>query len=307
MTITHLVRTTIVAAMAAVVVTAADTPASLEREIAAIAASSDGRVGAAAMLVETHERVAIRGDERFPMQSVFKLPVALHVLHEVDEKRVSLSQQIAIRKQDLLDGGLDPIATEFPNGVTMSVGDLLRRMVANSDNTAVEAMLKLTGGPPAVTKRLRELGIAGIRVDRGERQMGKDLTGAGAVERYMRDPRDTATPNAAVDLMDLVVRGGQLSDASLGLLRPWLTDTKTGPMRIKGLLPPGTPVAHKTGTGPDRDGVNPATNDIGAILLLPGGRHMMVAVFVSGSRQPLDAREAIIARIAKAAYDHWSK
>lgn len=285
---------------------AAAVPSALEKEIAAIAASLDGRVGAAAMLVETGERVAVHGSERFPMQSVFKLPVGLWVLHEVDAGRVKLETRVTLERKDLLDGGLNPIATEFPDGGTFTIEELLHRMVANSDNTAVEALLKLTGGPPAVTKRLRVLGVGGIRVDRGEREIGRDLTGPGSFERYERDPRDTATPNAAVDLLVKVLQGGDLATASQARLRTWMTDTATGPMRIKALLPPGTPVAHKTGTGPDRDGVNTCTNDIG-LILLPGGRHLAVAVFTARSRQPLDVREATIARIAKAAYDHWAR
>ena len=297
------VLATSVLAVAALAANQAASP--LQTAIAEIAASSDGRVGASAMLLETGERASVRGGERFPMQSVFKLPVALHVLHEVDAGRVKLETPVTIGTADLLDGGLHPIATEFPNGTTMTVEELLRRMVANSDNTAVEVLLKLTGGPAAVTKRLRDLGITGIRVDRGERQIGKDLTGPGALDRYLSDPRDTAMPDAAVDLLFKVLGGADLLPASQGRLRPWMTDTETGPMRIKGLLAPGTSVAHKTGTGPDREGFNTVTNDIG-LVLLPGGRHMAVAVFVAKSRQPLEARELIIARIAKAAYDHWA-
>lgn len=302
----HTLRVTTMTALAVATLTAADPPAALQKEIAAIAASGGGRVGAAAMLVETGERVAVRGGERFPMQSVFKLPVGLWVLHEVDAGRVKLDTQVTLRREDLLDGGLDPIATAFPDGGTFSIEDLLRRMVANSDNTAVEAILKRSGGPPAVTRWLRSLGVTGIRVDRGERQMGRDLTGPGALERYERDPRDTATPDGAVDLLAKVLAGANLEDASQDRLRSWMTDTRTGPMRIKGLLPSGTPVAHKTGTGPDRGGVNAATNDIG-LILLPGGRHLAVAVFIAESRQPLEAREAVIAKISKAAYEHWSK
>ena len=224
----------------------------------------------------------------------------------MDAGRVQLDRKVTLTPADLLDGGLDPIATEFPRGATLTVEDLLRRMVANSDNTAVEALLALTGGPAAVTRRLRDLGITGVRVDRGERQLARDLTGRGALERYARDPRDTATPDAAVDLLVRVLGGGDLLPASQQRLRTWMTETSTGLQRIKGLLPAGTPVAHKTGTGPDRDGVNAATNDIG-LILLPGGRHVALAVFIASSRLPLEAREAIIARVAKAAFDHWSR
>jgi beta-lactamase class A len=281
----------------------ADSP--LQKQVSAIAASDGGRVGAAALLIETGERIAVRGGERFPMQSVFKLPVALQVLHEVDAGRAKLDMPVTLGLADLRPGGYNPIATEFPGGVTLTIEDLLRPVVSGSDNTAVDALMKRTGGPAAVTKRLRDLGIADIRVDRSEQELARALTGRGALERYERDPRDTATPDAAVDLLVKVLGGGDLLPPSQQRLRTWMTESPTGSKRLKGLLPAGTPVAHKMGTGPDREGVNAATNDIG-LILLPGGRHMAVAVFIAKSRQSLDEREAIIARIAKAAYDYWT-
>jgi beta-lactamase class A len=76
--------------------------------------------------------------------------------------------------------------------------------------------------------------------------------------------------------------------------------------RLKGMLPAGTPVAHKTGTGGTRDGVTSATNDVG-IITLPNGKHIAIAAFVGDSRADEKTREAVIARAAKAAWDTWNK
>ena len=61
-------------------------------------------------------------------------------------------------------------------------------------------------------------------------------------------------------------------------------------------------VAHKTGTGGTRNGIASATNDIG-IITLPDGRDLAGAGFVSDSAANDDTRDAIIARLAKAARD----
>ncbi len=82
-------------------------------------------------------------------------------------------------------------------------------------------------------------------------------------------------------------------------------DSTPGPLRIKGLLPPGNVVAHKTGTDGTREGKTAATNDIG-IVTLPDGRHVAIAVFVKDSTAGLVAREAALARAAKATWDHWT-
>ena len=80
--------------------------------------------------------------------------------------------------------------------------------------------------------------------------------------------------------------------------------TISGAKRLKGRLPAGTLVAHKTGTGGTRDGIASATNDIG-IITLPNVTHLAVAVFVSDSSADEAVRERVIARIAKAAW-YWA-
>jgi beta-lactamase class A len=83
-----------------------------------------------------------------------------------------------------------------------------------------------------------------------------------------------------------------------------LLDTATGPRRIKGGLPAGTPVAHKTGTSRTRDGKTDATNDVG-LVTLPSGNRIAVVVFVSASPADEATRERTIADLARAAYDRF--
>ncbi len=85
-----------------------------------------------------------------------------------------------------------------------------------------------------------------------------------------------------------------------------MTDASTGPKRIKGLLPAGTIVAHKTGTSPtNSEGLSPATNDVG-IITLPNGKHLAIAVFVCNATDDEATREGVIAKITKAAYDFYN-
>ena len=85
-----------------------------------------------------------------------------------------------------------------------------------------------------------------------------------------------------------------------------MTETTTGLKRIKGLLPDGTVVVHKTGTSSTVNGVMAATNDVG-LVTLPNGRHIAIAVFVSDSPANDVIREEVIAKVAKAAWDKWRK
>jgi beta-lactamase class A len=121
----------------------------------------------------------------------------------------------------------------------------------------------------------------------------------------MAQYKNYSTPRAAVDLLKALQAGRGLSPGARELLLQDLADSTPGAHRIKGLLPPGTVVAHKTGTDGTRNGKTAATNDIG-IVTLPDGRHLALAVFVKDSIADEAQREGAIASIAKAAWDHWT-
>jgi beta-lactamase class A len=122
------------------------------------------------------------------------------------------------------------------------------------------------------------------------------------MQRFIADPRDTATPDGAVRLLQRLYSGEALSAASTARLIAILEATSTGPDRIKGLLPAGTVVAHKTGTTGSAGKLNAGTNDIGVITLPNGAGKLALAVFVKGSTRDLVARERVIAKIANAAF-----
>jgi beta-lactamase class A len=52
--------------------------------------------------------------------------------------------------------------------------------------------------------------------------------------------------------------------------------------------------------------VTAATNDVG-LVTLPNGRHLAISVFVSDSGANNAVPEEVIAKVAKAAWDEWSK
>jgi len=85
-----------------------------------------------------------------------------------------------------------------------------------------------------------------------------------------------------------------------------MRETETGKDRLKGQLPIGTNVAHKTGSsGTNKEGLTAAVNDIG-IVFLPGGEHFFISVFVTNSKEKSEVNEKIIADIAKATWDYFS-
>jgi beta-lactamase class A len=146
-----------------------------------------------------------------------------------------------------------------------------------------------------VNRYLREREVTNITVAATEKEMGRD-----DLTQY----RNWAAPEGMIRLLEMIHQDRGLSSTSQKILLRLMTETSTGPHRIKGLLPPGTPVAHKTGSSGTTDGLTRATNDAG-IVTLPDGRHLAIAVFVSDSTADEAARDAVIANISRAAWDYF--
>jgi beta-lactamase class A len=230
------------------------------------------------------------------MHSVYKLPIAMAVLQRVDRGELQLDQTVKVEKTDFVRKGMSsPIRDKYPQGAQLTIAELLRYTVAESDGTASDVLLNLTGGARGVMLFLNDINVSGVNVVNSEKEIGRD---------WQTQYENWATPKAAVELLAALQTSRGLSAESQAFLLKLTTESIPGAKRLKGQLPARTVVAHKTGTGGTRDGVTSATNDIG-IITLPNGTHLAVAVFVSDSSADEATRESVIARIAKAAWD-WA-
>jgi beta-lactamase class A len=258
--------------------------------LAALALCSE-RVGAMAEILETHQIVLdIKSQEKFPMQSVYKLPIGMAVLAQ----HMLPDQMVRVDKSDYVPQGVhSPLRDAHPEGADVNIRELLRLAVSESDGSASDVLLRIVGGPDQVMKYLSSVGISGVLVRDPEKAIGADWS-----VQY----RNWATPLGAVGVLRALWESRGLSRDRRELLLKFMYDTTTFPTRLKGLLPPGAEVAHKTGSSGERDGVAAATNDIG-IATLPNGRHLAIAVFVSDSPAKSEERDKIIAKIARHAWD----
>jgi beta-lactamase class A len=297
----------------------------LEREVARLSKVAGGIVGACAIHLETGRRISLNGGERFPMASSYKVPIAVQLLTRVDKGEIKLDEMIEIKPSDLHPGSGTLTSLFNKPGVALSVRNLLELMLLISDNSATDVVLRLAGGPEAVTARLRAIGIEGINVDRPTARLIADWVGielppedkwsptmfdtlratvkpearAAAGRKFDADPRDTSTPNAMADLLVRIHRKDLLKPASAELLVDIMRRCRTGETRLKGILPEGTEVAHKTGT------IGATTNDVGIITLPDGAGYVAIAVFVKASENEVPQRERAIAEIARAAHDYF--
>lgn len=266
------------------------------------------------------------------MASTFKVPVAVEVLHRVDEGDFTLDSMITIRPGDLHPGSGTLTNLFAQPGVVLSVRNLMELMLRISDNSAADLMLRTAGGAPAVNARLQALGVQGVRVDRPTVRLIADYIGIPtlatddvppdafrkmamavpdsvnqqAATRFEKDPRDTATPEGMATLLQAIWRGKALSKGSTDLLIDIMRRCLTGDARIKGILPPETVVAHKTGTLGGGESVHGAgtQNDVGVIELPNGAGHLITVVLVKGEDDE-ERGEKTIAQISRAAYDYF--
>lgn len=271
----------------------------LKEKIEQIIAPVQAEIGVSIQEIEGEQALSVNGEKKLPMQSVFKFPIALAVLNEVDHGRLSLEQEIDIAKADLLPDTWSPIREKYPDGnIKMSLAEILRYVVAESDNNGCDILLRLVGGAPKVNDYIHGLGIKDFSVRFNEQKMHKD---------WNAQYSNWITASAATELLKAFYEGKILSRKSFEFLRDVMTQTKTGPKRIKGQLPQGTLVAHKTGTSDtNKDGVTAAVNDVG-IVTLPDGKHFAIAVFVSNSHESIAISERIISDISRAAWDYYIK
>src|SRR5256886_491281 len=188
-----------------------------------------------------------------------------------------------------------PVRDKYPDGTELTIAELLRYALCESDGSTSDVLMKLIGGPGSIMAFLEEIQMPDIQVVNSEKEIGRD---------WETQYRNWATPKGALALLVALQSQRKLSTESQALLLKLMTESIPGAKRLKGELPAGTVVAHKTGTGGTRDGITSATNDIG-IITLPNGTHLAVAVFVSDSSADEATRESVIARVAKAAWD-WA-
>jgi len=271
---------------------------SLKNKIEQIIKTKDATVGVSIREIENGESININGEKRFPMQSVFKFHIALTVLDNVDREKLSLDQDIFVSKDKLLPNTWSPIRDKYPDGnIKLTLAEILKYTVALSDNNGCDILLKMIGGPKKVNKYIHKLGIKDVSISVNEEQMHKDWN-----VQFL----NWTTPKAATDLLISFYTKNILSKNSLDFLLNTMIETSTGKNRIKGQLPEGTIVAHKTGSsGTNEKGITAAANNIGRVTL-PNGEHFAISVFITDSRENEETNDKIISDIAKAAWDYFT-
>jgi beta-lactamase class A len=298
----------------------------LKKQIEGIIHGTEGEVGVAAKHLESGQELDVNGNMYFPMASVFKVPILVEVLAQIKEGKFTLKDEISIQKSDqhLGSGLLSDL--EAP-GIELSLRNLITLMMIISDNSATDILLTKVGAEN-VNQRLRGYGLEKITVNRTCQHLIMDFVGLD-YEKYKgisldefseayraerkRDPEafekasenfsqileDQSSPRAMNKLLEMIYKKEILDKESCDFILSLMLECQTGQGRIKGNLPAGTKIAHKTGT------IGGTVNDSGIIYLPDNLGHVALTIFTKDMTLKSKDVEEIIARISKFVYDYF--
>jgi beta-lactamase class A len=251
---------------------------------------ASGRIGVAAVDLSRNKRVEYHGQQRFLMCSTFKVLAVAAVLKRIDENKEKLDRFVPYGEAQLL--AYAPVTRAHVHEGGMTLEALCAAAIEMSDNTAANLVLKAIGGPEKVTELARSLGDKFTRLDHNEPELN--------ITRPGKDD-DTTTPAAMCADLQRLLMSDFLAVASRSKLEGWMQRNQTGLKMIRAGIPADWKIGDKTGRSGDG-----ATNDI-AVVRPPVGGPIFLAIYTVDPAESQDARDQLVADVAKAAIDPLKK
>lgn len=251
--------------------------------LAALERVYGGRLGVCALDTATGRQLAYRAAERFPICSTFKVMLVGAILAQSAREAGLMKHQVKYEQSDLVT--YSPVTAKYA-GHGMTVAELCRAAIQYSDNTAANLLMKMLGGPQAVTRFARLIGDEPFHLDRWEPQLNTAIPG---------DVRDTSTPAAMAHSMQQIVLGSVLPGPQRQQMREWLCGNTTGAKRIRAGVPANWSIGDKTGSGDYG-----TSNDL-AVLWPPARAPIVLAIYYTQQKVGTKWRDDVIAAAARVA------
>ncbi len=265
----------------------------LARRLDALLAQTQGVVAIAFYQIGTGETLLRDADRSLHAASTMKVPVLLALFHAVDRGALRLDQPVPVRNEfaSIVDGSpfsLDPAEDGDAElyaavGSTRPLAELAQRMIVRSSNLATNLLIELVGAPH-VMELMRALGAHDIRV----------LRGVEDEKAYAAGRNNTTTARDLMLVLRTIAERRAVSPAASERMLAILAAQEFRE-KIPAGLPPGVPVANKTGdiTGIHHDA---------AIVMPPGERPYVLVVLTSGFADEAAANR-VIAEVSRAVWE----
>lgn len=306
--------------------TAQTTDTDLGRALELLVESFPGRAGVSVRHVDTGVGAAVDPDTPYPMASTYKVPILVEMMARIEAGDLSLDTPIELQPSDQhIGSGL--LQDLYAPGMTLSLRNLATMMIILSDNSATDMIIDRLGAEN-ITARMRSLGYDNIKVDRTTLELIVDWLGVpyegleeatnpeiqaalaafdfassaamSAAEAFYDDGKDVAAARQMTDLLVRIARGEIISPAASTTIEEILEKTQTGANRLRGLLPAGITLAHKTGT------IGRVVNDVGIVTLPDDRGQFVISVYtLADEGTDMATSERLIADLARTSYDFF--
>ncbi|KRG10772.1 class A beta-lactamase [Staphylococcus sp. NAM3COL9] len=240
-------------------------------------------VGVYGINTENGKKVRHNANERFAFASTFKATASGVLLNNYSEK--DLNKKITINEADIVE--YSPV-TENYIGKQMTLKDLIKASMLQSDNTANNKIMKEIGGVKAFKHELKQLGDNISNPQRLEPELNLYNPNSTA---------DTTTPRAAAEILNTLLTSSQISDGNLDLLKQVMIENETGDSLIKAGAADNYIVGDKSGQG-----LTYATrNDLAFIYPNKHKKPIILAIYTKQDDKDGQPDDKVIADAAKEA------
>ena len=206
---------------------------------------SGADVGIAFRMLDGKTEWFFHADEPFHAASTMKIPVLIELFHQVREGKLKLDDPLPIKNEfhSLVDGSVytldaaDDSEAELYQAVgqTRTLRQLSELMITVSSNFATNLLIEKLG-VDNIRATVHSLHADGMNVMRGVED----------IKAYEKGLNNTTTARGLFQLLDAIARGAAVDQDSSRQMIEILERQKFNE-GIPAGLPPGIPVAHKTG------------------------------------------------------------
>ncbi len=255
--------------------------------------------GAIGIAVAKDNKITTINNKKYPMLSIFKYFVAIKVLKDLENKNIPLNQQLTVKKNMIDTNTYSPMLKKYTTyPIRISIAELLKYMICESDNNACDILIEYTGGINQLEKFVHNIGFTNIEISVNEKKMNREIAA-----QYL----NKSTPKDIILIMKYIKETNFLSKQHLIYLDTLMGQTTTGSNKLKAGLPSNITLYHKTGSGSRTpQGIKIADNDAGYVVLSDGTVYY-IAVMIKDSNMSDDDNAKIISTISNIIYNHYSK
>lgn len=264
----------------------------LEARVRGIAAASGAEVAVAYRTLDGRGELLVDADKPFHAASTMKLPVMIELFRQADSGILSLDDPLPVRNEfhSIVDGSTFMLSEGDDSdkdvyaavGRTLTLRQLCEAMIAVSSNFAANLLIERLG-VENIRRTVKALGADGMQVLRGVEDQ----------KAYDKGMNNTTTARALMVLLDRLAHGTAVSARADAEMIDILKRQRFN-SAIPAGLPPGTPVAHKTGN------ITRIHHDAAIVY---GPSPYVLVVLLRGIDE-LKKSAALMADISKAVYGH---